>query len=85
MGEYTPWPDFGPGKYLHEAMMALGPTRAQPMGGYRAADWPEIVAYSQACGPFERWELELLRDMCVAFVDGLRIGANPMGKPPIEF
>ena len=84
MGADTPWPDYGHGLYLVEALQAMGKTRAQSMGGVRAVDWPEITAFNAACGPYERWEMQMLREMSLAFVEGLSLGENPMARPPID-
>lgn len=78
------WPDFGPGEYLWHALTELGPIRAMPTGGRRAVDWHEIAGFAQAMGPFERWELETLREMARAYLDGFLIGENPLGKDPAE-
>lgn len=76
------FPDFGAGDYLWQALLELGPVRALPMGGRRAVDWPEIAGFAATMGPWDRWELAILRDMARAYVDGLHIGEDPMGKDP---
>ncbi len=73
-------PSFGAGSYLWDALMGLGPVRAHPKGGRRAVDWPEIGPFAAVMGPFERWELRLLREMACAYLDGLSIGEDPMGR-----
>lgn len=54
------------------------------MNGARAADWPEIDPFGRAMGGLEPWELELLRDMSVAYADEMIKAENPLSKPPTE-
>lgn len=76
-------PEFGEGEYMFRTLMDLGPLRAMPMGGERAVDWPEIASFAQVCGPFAGWELQLLREMALAFMDGVKLGRDPMGRAPM--
>ena len=54
------------------------------MGGQRAADWPEILAYMQAVKlDLEPWEVETLHQMCSAFAEGLSL-TDPLAWSPLE-
>ncbi|WP_425070640.1 hypothetical protein [Sagittula sp. S175] len=76
-----PIPDGG--GYLIDALLALGPTRSEPMGGARPTDWPEIAPFMQATRRItEPWEAEVLRDMCEAFCAGLSAGESPFADYP---
>ena len=47
--------------------------------------WSEIDAYGRSTGVLtEPWEMQAVRDMSVAYLDGLKRGENPLGKPPWE-
>lgn len=73
------------GAYLVRAMNDLGATRPLAMGGFRAADWPEIWPFMQATGAVsEPWEARALYDMCAAFVRGFETGRSPLGISPME-
>lgn len=72
------------GQYLIDAMFALGPSRPLGGGGLRATDWPEIAGYAAAQGPFARWELQALADMCAHWCRGYRHGASALAVSPLE-
>jgi hypothetical protein len=73
------------GEYLITAMNTLGPTRHMPMGGLRAADWPEIAAFMDATGLISDSEdAVILHDLCEAFRRGLEAGKDPFKIPPMD-
>jgi len=84
-GKTPRMPSLSPGGYLFEAMQRLGPTRQSDMGGLRATDWPEIMAFAQGTGRVsEPWEIEQLYDMAQAYVAGYRTGCKLFGIEPME-
>lgn len=77
-------PDHSGGEHLLDAMWALRPTRPLPMGGHRAADWPEIWPFLQATGrDFDAWETETLHAMCEAFSEH-HARLSPLAYSPVE-
>jgi hypothetical protein len=69
----------GEGAYLFRAMMDLSPLRVSEHG-VQVVDWDQIYPFSKIAGPFTRQELFLIREMCVAYLEGYNIGENPLGK-----
>lgn len=81
----VPLPEVDAGRYLLSALIKMGPVRPMPMGGWRAADWPEIYAFARSTGRIaEPWEADALYDMAQAYVVGLSEGENPLSIAPID-
>ena len=78
-------PEVDVGRYLLDAMFDLGPVRVTGMGGFRAADWPEVAAFAQATARIaEPWEMSAIRRMCEAYARGLSAGADALSIQPME-
>ncbi|MCZ0963891.1 hypothetical protein [Paracoccus benzoatiresistens] len=83
-GAATGLQPLGPGHYLAEAMMRLGPVKSNGMD-LRGADWPEIDAFARVTGRIsDPWEAETLFDMCRAYLLGSRDGEDPLAIPPVD-
>lgn len=83
-GAPTGLPDLGPGQYLAEAMMRLGPVKSDGMG-LRSADWPEIDAFARVTGRIgDPWEAETLFDMCRAYLRESQAGEDPLAIAPVD-
>ena len=67
-----------------QMLMDMGPIRDRPLGGFRPVDWPELAAFSQAVGPLERWEVQLLRELSIAYADEMIFAENPLAMPPVD-
>lgn len=77
-------PDNAAGQYLVDAMMRMGPSRAA-MEGERAADWPEIDAFSRCTGALlDGWEMETVWRMAQEYTMERRNGKDPLCIPPVE-
>lgn len=77
-------PDLDGADYLLDAMFAVGPTRAAAMGD-EPTGYLEIEAFSRATGRIdEPWEVEALRDMCVAYLQARQDGEHPLAIEPAK-
>jgi len=72
------------GRHLIEALQDLG-NYSVTEAGIDALTWLEIKSYADATGLVsEAWELQTVRAMSEAFVQGLREGEDPLSIPPTE-
>lgn len=77
-------PDLEAGQYLVDAMFKMGPTISTGMDEV-AADWITIDAFARGtCRISEPWEFEALFEMCTAYYQGWRAGAEPLAMSPVE-
>jgi hypothetical protein len=80
-GKELPIPEFLGGEYLAEAWTNLGRIEINPGLGKGPLRFIEIKA---GCPWTTSHEAELIRNMSMAYLDGLRIGSDVLGKPPWE-
>lgn len=73
-----PLPDVASGAYMRDAFLALGMAREGVLA------WQEIDAYGRLSGGLDPWEAQMLRSMSSAYLDGQRVGEDPLAIPPIE-
>ena len=77
-------PEVGWQQHMTEAMIRLGPIKADGMG-QRAADWTEIYPFAKATGRISStWEHEALYDMCASYFLERTKGENPFCVPPMD-
>lgn len=70
---------------LLSVLLKIGPTRQTGMGGVEAIGWMDIWAYAQLTLDVSTpGEAEILRDMALAYADGLASGRNLLGIEPID-
>ena len=75
-------PNLVAGRYLAEAFRDLGRFTSTGFGPVPLT-WTEINAFACQTGVIsEPWEARCVRDMSVAFLDGIEVGKNPLGKAP---
>lgn len=75
----APLPDVDGGEYVRDSFIALG------MAGEGALSWQEIDAYARLTGEIgDPWEAHVIRAMSIAYLDGMRLGEDPLAIPPIE-
>lgn len=74
-----PLPNVDGGEYMRDAFLALGMSRDGVLS------WQEIDAYARLTGDIgDPWEAHTIRAMSLAYLDGLRLGEDPLAIPPIE-
>ena len=72
------------GQYLLDMMRRMGPTVSNGFGTAPRPD-AEILAYAQGIGvTLEPFEFHTLRDMCRAYIGGLRSAEDKFSKAPID-
>lgn len=72
------------GRHLVDALQDLG-NYSVTETGIAALTWAEIGAYANATGLIsEAWEMQTVRAMSEAFVQGLREGEDVFSIPPAE-
>lgn len=84
MKSAQPLPPIEAGRYLVEAFRDLG--RFSSTGfGPAVLTWAEIDAFARQTNAItDPWEARSLREMSAAFIEGLEIGKNPLGRAPWE-
>lgn len=76
-------PDMKAGAYIWNAFHRLG--MASAAFSIQPIPWAEIDAYARnSDGWIEPWEVGLIHDMSVAYVEGYRSGKDPLAIPPWE-
>jgi hypothetical protein len=77
-------PNIGSDNYLLEAMLRLGFQRGAE-GSLEPPSWQELLAFQNATLRVSTpGDLEALRSMAFAYIEGLRIGEQPLGRAPIS-
>jgi len=70
------------GSYLFEAFCELGMVQSG-LSGLLPLSWTEIDAFARLTKAFaEPWEARLIRRLSNAYLEGHRLGADPVGIPP---
>lgn len=76
-------PELKAGVYIWNAFQRLG--NASVTFSVQPLAWAEIDAYSRnSDGWIGSWEVGVIHDMSVAYVDGYRSGKDPLAIPPWE-
>ena len=76
--------DLESGAYLIAHLFAAGPTALSAMGELPLS-WMDIYGYMGATSnAFEPWESILLHDLSVEYLEGKRIGEDPLGIAPAD-
>ena len=79
-----PLPPIMAGRYLVEAFHESGRV-LRTMDGPMPLSWAEIDAFARQTGAIsEPWEARCLRSMSMAYLEGLKVGENPLGRAPWE-
>ena len=74
-----PLPEITVGGYLKDAFLSLGMARDG------ALSWQEIESFSRLTGDIsEPWEAHTVRAMSIAYLDGQRLGEDPLAISPME-
>lgn len=83
-GEIPPTVELEAGEYLISAMRDMGPVTSNGWGPMARPD-DQILAYFSGVGfELEAWEFSAVRQMCRAYLAGLRSGADKFSIPPME-
>lgn len=77
-------PDAGPDNYMLEALMRLGFQRCSE-GNLLPPSWQELHAFQTATlRVFNPGDLEALRAMSFAYLEGVSVGEQPLGRAPMQ-
>lgn len=81
-GKAPPLPPIDAGLYLFDAFFQAGLADSSA-NGLQALAWSEIHAFSKLTGDItEAWEAKLLRAMSKEYIEGRKIGDDPLGIEP---
>jgi hypothetical protein len=81
-GRRQPMPPLDAGQYLADAFGEIGRITSTGFGPVPLT-WAEIDAYARQTGTLsEPWEARCLRAMSHAYLEGLEIGKNALGREP---
>lgn len=84
-GEPLGLPDVPAGQYLIEALGEIGAVERSEDGTLAPLSWGTLADYAYCTDAIEEpWEFRAMRSMSQAYLNGLRLGEDPMNMPPSE-